>query len=114
MADSIIKRNALADPSYCPYCLRCKELVRMTKISHLLWGCLCGAIHDERDDAPNVTEAPRPPIDGWFRFGAGSRRRSTFTEPLKSSIPGKVELKPDVPCARRSRRNRHKRKGPSQ
>lgn len=44
----IIVRNYLRSPSYCPYCLRCRELVRMTLKEPLLWEHSCGAIHDER------------------------------------------------------------------
>lgn len=48
---SLVKRNALADPTYCPYCMRCSGpmSVRMTKVAHLLWKHHCGAVHDERE-----------------------------------------------------------------
>lgn len=45
---SIVRRNAEADPNYCPYCLRCNGLVRMKKTEKpLVWKCDCGAVHDE-------------------------------------------------------------------
>lgn len=46
---SIIKRNAMNDPNYAPYCLRCVRPVRMVKVEHLLWNHHCGAVHDERE-----------------------------------------------------------------
>jgi len=47
---SVIKHNALNDPSYAPYCGPCPTLVRMKKIEHLYWRCeFCGAEHDERE-----------------------------------------------------------------
>ena len=46
---SQVRHNAEKDPSYCPYCMRCAGLVRMVKVQPFLWGCLCGAVHDERD-----------------------------------------------------------------
>lgn len=51
--DSQIKINALKDPAYCPYCMRCSGLVRMVNVETMLWRCeKCGAVHDERDPAP--------------------------------------------------------------
>jgi hypothetical protein len=47
--DSIMKINALKDPNYAPYCLRCSTMMRMTRVEPLLWKCKCGAIHDERE-----------------------------------------------------------------
>lgn len=44
-----VRLNAEADPTYCPWCLRCKGLVRMNKVEPFLWSCDCGAKHDERD-----------------------------------------------------------------
>lgn len=49
MIKSIVRSNAEKDPNYCPYCMRCSDLVRMKKVNTLLWKCKCGAIHDERD-----------------------------------------------------------------
>lgn len=46
--DSIVRSNALKDPNYAPYCMRCTGLVRMKKIEHMFWKCGCGAQHDER------------------------------------------------------------------
>lgn len=46
---SIVKQNAIADPAYCPYCMRCPGLRRMRKIETLYWKCSCGAEHDERE-----------------------------------------------------------------
>lgn len=45
---SQIHINAEANPYYCPYCLRCPELVRMKKVEPFYWRCDCGAEHDER------------------------------------------------------------------
>lgn len=50
--------NAIADPTYCPYCLRCKGLVRMRKIAPFYWRCVCGAEHDARS---LVKASPTPP-----------------------------------------------------
>jgi hypothetical protein len=48
MLNSAVRLNAEKDPNYCPYCMRCKGLVRMKKQAHMLWNCKCGAVHDER------------------------------------------------------------------
>lgn len=45
---SIIRTNAEKDPDYCPYCMRCPGLARMTKVKPFLWSHHCGAVHDER------------------------------------------------------------------
>lgn len=45
---SIILTNALKDPNYRPYCMRCRGLVRMEKIAPLFWRCKCGAEHEEK------------------------------------------------------------------
>lgn len=47
---SQVRKNAAKNPDYCPYCLRCRELVRMKKVEPLLWKCDCGAVHDERNN----------------------------------------------------------------
>lgn len=46
---SIVRINAERSEAYCPYCMRCRGLVRMglTPIK-FVWRCKCGAIHDER------------------------------------------------------------------
>lgn len=46
---SPVKMNALQDPNYRPYCLRCSHLVRMVKVETMYWKCaVCNARHDER------------------------------------------------------------------
>ena len=47
-ARQIIISNATRDPNYCPYCGRCRGLVRMWKVAPMYWKCGCGAEHDER------------------------------------------------------------------
>lgn len=47
---SIMAQNAMKDPNYSPYCMRCPGLVRMRRVEPMLWNCPCGAIHDERDN----------------------------------------------------------------
>lgn len=64
MIESIIKDNAKANPNYRPYCMRCSDLVRMTKVCELGWRCKCGASHDERD----VKIGPLPPLQKRFSF----------------------------------------------
>lgn len=44
----IIALLAAENPDYCPYCMRCQGLHRMTKVEPFLWEHSCGAIHDER------------------------------------------------------------------
>ena len=57
MSDSIIRRNATEDASYCPYCMRCRGLVRMRVVEKFYWRCAkCGAEHDERASSPGVRE----------------------------------------------------------
>jgi len=46
--DALIVLNRIADPAYCPYCMRCSGLHRMTQVEPFLWEHSCGAIHDER------------------------------------------------------------------
>lgn len=65
--ESIVKSNAIKDPSYCPYCMRCDGLVRMVKVCEFGWRCRCGAQHDERDNQA----APLPPIPRKFPFTMG-------------------------------------------
>jgi hypothetical protein len=45
---SIMRLNAEKDADYCPWCLRCAQMVRMKKVEPFLWRCRCGAVHDER------------------------------------------------------------------
>ena len=47
---SVVRTNAEKDPSYCPYCLRCRGLVRMLHVPHtrFYWRCGCGAECDAR------------------------------------------------------------------
>lgn len=52
----IVRRNASADPEYCPYCLKCETFVRMKKIEKLYWKCKCGAEHDEREHSGEVSK----------------------------------------------------------
>ena len=49
-----MRKIAENDPNYCPYCMRCRGLVRMKKVEDFFWKCDCGAIHDERN---NLKEA---------------------------------------------------------
>lgn len=51
---SLVRENAEKDSSYCPYCMRCRGLVRMKKIEEFYWKCKCGAVHDERDTNANT------------------------------------------------------------
>lgn len=66
LSNSIVKQNALADPNYRPYCMRCKHLVRMNKVATLYWRCKCGAEHDERE--PMNT----PPSHFWIIYNPQS------------------------------------------
>ena len=54
--------NALADRSYCPYCMRCPRAVRMNKTQEdFLWNHTCGAIHDERENTKVSVDDPDDP-----------------------------------------------------
>jgi hypothetical protein len=44
----VIVSNHFQDPTYAPYCGRCRGLVRMKVVSPFLFEHSCGAIHDER------------------------------------------------------------------
>lgn len=58
---SQVATNALKDPTYCPYCMRCSGAVRMSKVEHLYWRHHCGAEHDERDSvAAHQLAYPEP------------------------------------------------------
>lgn len=46
--------NALANPAYRPFCLRCTGLVRMGIVEPFYWRCACGAEHDERYNVPKT------------------------------------------------------------
>jgi hypothetical protein len=47
--DPVIVLNHIADPTYAPYCMRCRGLNRMKVIEPFLWECDgCGSVHDER------------------------------------------------------------------
>lgn len=49
----IILDNAEKDPTYAPYCLRCKGLVRMRVVERHRWRCGCGAACDYRALPPS-------------------------------------------------------------
>jgi hypothetical protein len=49
MSKSIIRINAEKDSTYRPYCMRCREFIRMNIVSRFYWKCKCGAEHDERN-----------------------------------------------------------------
>jgi hypothetical protein len=53
--DSIVKLNALKDPLYCPYCLRCRGLVRMILVEPS-----CGGATVEQSTT-NEVEVKEPP-----------------------------------------------------
>jgi hypothetical protein len=40
--------NAISNPRYAPYCLRCTGMQRMKLVEPFLWEHECGAVHDER------------------------------------------------------------------
>lgn len=44
----LVVANAIENPRYTPYCLRCTGLHRMQMIEPFLWRHHCGAEHDER------------------------------------------------------------------
>lgn len=45
----VIVLNALLNPDYAPYCMRCRGLDRMRKVEGFLWTHdACGSVHDER------------------------------------------------------------------
>ena len=44
----IILDNVERDPHYAPYCLRCRGLVRMRRVTLHYWNCHCGAQCDYR------------------------------------------------------------------
>jgi hypothetical protein len=46
--DRRVVRNHWQDPTYAPYCLRCRPLERMKVIEPYLFAHKCGAVHDER------------------------------------------------------------------
>lgn len=48
MSDDQVRINAEKDPTYAPYCLRCRTMERMKIVEPFLWSCACGAICDER------------------------------------------------------------------
>jgi hypothetical protein len=43
-----IVRNHWSDPTYAPYCMRCRGLDRMVVVEPYLFAHKCGAVHDER------------------------------------------------------------------
>lgn len=58
--NKIVVANAIADPAYCPWCLRCPGMVRMEKVEPMLWRCSCGAVHDERQVLLAIAGPPTP------------------------------------------------------
>ncbi len=64
--ESIVYHNAAANPNYCPYCLRCRDLVRMKIIERFYWRCACGAECDLRAYITRFHQelSPRIPIAG--------------------------------------------------
>ena len=55
---SQVRINAEKDPNYCPYCLRCSTMARMTKVAPMYWRCRCGAEHDERSETEKFHTGP--------------------------------------------------------
>jgi len=44
VVEGTVHTNALKDPTYCPYCMRCSGLIRMKKRGPFSWACdNCGA-----------------------------------------------------------------------
>lgn len=48
-SNAIVVANAVADPKYAPYCMRCPGFHRMSVVEPLYWRHSCGAEHDERN-----------------------------------------------------------------
>ena len=44
----VILDNVAKDPYYAPYCMRCRGLVRMERVTLHYWNCRCGAQCDYR------------------------------------------------------------------
>lgn len=52
--ERLVLRNAVKNPTYGPYCLRCSTMERMQKIEFLFWRCRhCQAVQDSR---PTIEE----------------------------------------------------------
>lgn len=45
-----VRVNAEKDPTYAPYCLRCRTMERMKIVERFLWRCACGNTCDERKE----------------------------------------------------------------
>ena len=53
--ESQVLHNAVEDPTYNPYCMRCPGLVRMQQVARFYWACTCcHAEHDERANAKEL------------------------------------------------------------
>lgn len=96
--DAIVRANALKDSKYCPYCLRCSGLVRMKRVSHMFWRCRCGAMHDERDNLPPLTEVAGSPT-WWSDFVAGSNILHLYMGGRFACDQGQRVDDPDAPTA---------------
>lgn len=69
---AVILDNVAKDPSYTPYCLRCKELVRMKRIAPLHWRCSCGAQCDLREGSEvHIAPHAHPLMTGHSYLSAG-------------------------------------------
>lgn len=60
---SSVRANAERDPNYRPYCLRCRGLVRMTKVATMHWKCVCGAEHKEEEEGYAKIPPEHPAYD---------------------------------------------------
>lgn len=45
--------NMRKDPQYAPYCMRCRGLVRMRRVSLTVAKCKCGAVHEIKNEEIN-------------------------------------------------------------
>lgn len=59
---SQVRRNAEQDPTYSPYCLRCRSMERLQIVEPFFWRCeFCNAEHDERIPGRSGDGDPPPP-----------------------------------------------------
>lgn len=54
---AFLREKAEGDPTYRPYCMRCRGLVRMTIVAPFYWRCACGG---ECDCRVFASDSPSP------------------------------------------------------
>ncbi len=97
---SQVRDNAIKDPTYAPYCMRCSTFDRMRKVETMYWRCArCGAQHDERSHPLMVVQVERAHAQmlAASMSNVAIRGRTSFEQHEWSIIESVVDLAASLP-----------------